>query len=305
VPTGSALPARVSGSGDALLVDLTRPLEVRQVHLAGLAATLSLHRVDASRLTADPAVQVPNGAALQGPPAQFVATRFGLRATDGAQAQVTGLTPASLDALEVLSRPASPQVLVRDPASAAGPARWLTVFQAAGEIGAAAPSSAGTVDAGAALASALAGAAILPAPPGDTLDVVVLLQSGAPCRFTLSALAIGYRLLSVTFGGTPPGRPSVTLRLAQENRSPDRTAGRPGRGSRAGGTGSWRRSRSRPTGRRATPATRPRTRPPRSACGSSPPRRPAALVDPGRLAGAASGVAVRVLHAGRPGGRHA
>jgi hypothetical protein len=314
---GSALPALVSGGGDTLLVDLKRPLEVRRAHLAGTAATLALHRVDAARLSADPAVQVANGAALPGPPVQFVATRFGLRATDGGQRQVTGLTPASLDVLDVLSRPASPQVLVRDPASPAGPPRWLPVFQAAGEIGATAPPSAGTVDAGAALASALAGAAALPVPPGKALDVTVLLQSGAPCRFTLSALVIGYRLLSGAFGGTPPGRQSVTLRLAPgagsqtvplavpagarvlaarvaatESFAPDRALSDPG--DQAEG---------------ALPALGVRV-----VTGAA----AAALVDPGQVVGTVSGAAVRVLsladqvvatlearadHAGVPTGR--
>ncbi len=159
----------------------------------------------------------------------FTDARFALRLKQPGGGYVTSLAPGDVDVVSVRSYPSSPRVRVafpQDPASPVGdPTAAVPVWQAAGEIGGAVPATAGTFDAADALADALArGAARLadavqasasaasPVPPlPPTIDVALVIESDAPCRFQPAGFAVAYRPVTSAFAS---GEEKATVRFA-------------------------------------------------------------------------------------------
>jgi len=198
----------------------------------------------------------------------FTDARFALRLKAPGGSYVTDLAPAHVEQVSVRSYPSTPRLAVafpEDPESPVGdPASATPVWQAAGEIGGAVPATAGEFAAGAALAEVLArgagrladavratASAELPVPVlPEAIDVALVIESDAPCRFVPEEFELEYRLATasfpggaeketVRFTGGGPGAPALAVRLpvgatissATLLASPSLRANRPGAGA--------------------------------------------------------------------------
>lgn len=143
------------------------------------------------------------------------------------------LAPADLTALQIRSYPSAPRlrlVAPDDPGlQSGGPVSGGPFWQAGGQVGATVPEADGVVDAGKALEAELKryldrlrSAGGTPLPP--SVEVALVIESDAPCRFTLSQLQVPYSLVIeslpggaakqlLRFDGTREARQELVLNL--------------------------------------------------------------------------------------------
>lgn len=155
----------------------------------------------------------------------FTDRRFLVRVR-GSNGQMANLSPSRLGAVTVEAFPRSPRVALAFPApgAAADPAAANSFWRVGGEIGNGAPLADGEVSAGPALGAEIARAAARyvermrdqndddGAPPTlpPTLDIAMLIESDAPCRFTLDSVRVPYRMARESF---PDGSEKQVLRF--------------------------------------------------------------------------------------------
>ena len=144
----------------------------------------------------------------------FTDRRFLVRVR-GANGQFANLAPSRLSAVSVEAYPRSARIGLAfpTPAGAADPLTANIFWRAPGEIGNGAPLAAGEVDEGPSLGAELKRAAARyleqlrdgsaeDGPPPTlppTLDVAVVIESDAPCRFALESVRIPYRMARESF----------------------------------------------------------------------------------------------------------
>lgn len=154
----------------------------------------------------------------------FTDQRF-LMKVRGAGGVHANLAVSNLNGLTVESYPRSARVGIAFPApgAAADPAAANFFWRVAGDIGNGVPVSAGVLHEGATLGAELARAATRyaealrdQAPEGPpptlpaTLDVALVVESDAPCRFDFSAVEVDFRLARTSF---PDGAEKIVLRF--------------------------------------------------------------------------------------------
>lgn len=212
-------------AAQTVLVALDAPRVVREVRLSPSPApgsTLETYRVDGNTPADSPttaaAVQAGVATLPSDPAAVFRDARFAVRLLSSGAHQ--SLPPSQVTSVNVRAYPSGPRLGIADPADLSAP---LFFWRAAGEVGAATPGSQGEVDAGPALAAELqryvvrtfarlreeAAAGGPPTLP-NTIDVALVVESDAPCRFTLAALRVPYHFLSESF---PNGEDKQVLRF--------------------------------------------------------------------------------------------
>lgn len=200
----------------AVVLELDAPRRVVAVGLApgqGAAGfTLRVHRVDNEAIADEPTVTVSRENARGGGVdfrLDVTDARLALRLHDRAGSPVP-FTPADVSLIRVRSHPMTPRLglaaLDTDPLAEPAP-----VWQAPGEIGGNVPLEEGVMDAGPALAAALARhfAALSPLP--DLVEVALVATSDAPCRWNLSAYDVPFRLARRSFAS---GADRETVRFA-------------------------------------------------------------------------------------------
>ncbi len=175
--------------GSTLIVELPAPVRVRGAHLTGGvtsdAFTIDLFRMDGDELAGDPTKSFTNNGNVSG---DFTDRRFALRLRkqDGS---FVAITPANLTQLRVLGLPTAARAGLapagQDPASA------LFFFNLPGVVGQNTNSPSGNADIGAPLAAALEqqiGALEPPFP--DPLDLLLVVESDAPCQLQVNSFAL-------------------------------------------------------------------------------------------------------------------
>jgi hypothetical protein len=205
--------ATLRAHGGAVVLELDAPRRVVAVGLApgrATGLTLRVHRVDNEAIAGEPTVTASREGA-RGGGAMFrldvTDARLALRLHDNAGNPVP-FTPADVSLVRVRSHPLTPRLGLAALPSDTDPA---PLWQAPGEIGGNVPLEDGVMDAGPALAAALARhfAALSPLP--DLVEVALVVTSDAPCRWNLSAYDVPFRLARRSFAS---GADRETVRFA-------------------------------------------------------------------------------------------
>jgi hypothetical protein len=250
-PPGSVPAATASAAGDAVAIELPGPSRVLRIGLRGPANAIermrtkgqavgdvrveegmialvdlgvALHRMDGPHPVADPTVTGTAGVDLGD---EFTDARFAIAATSGGEP--FPITPADVTEVVVRSVPLGARISAgpapdRKPDSP--PSSPTAVFVAAGDIGGKTPEAAGRFDVGSALAGALQAALDDPERTSpEAVDVPLTLESGAPCRVSVSAFTVellwaissfddgGSDKQVLRFRGTCPGPQTLALAL--------------------------------------------------------------------------------------------
>jgi hypothetical protein len=200
----------------AVIFELEAPRTLRRILLrtAGgarggraiaVGGSIALHRVDGQAVAAQPTLTVALSGLVAVVDADFTAGAFALRRLDIAGADA-GLDLTELAAVEVSGFPTGPRLGLAPPGGGAANFFWL----ADGEVGRSVPAAAGEVDAGAGFAAA-AKSLFADLPPGLAGAAALVIESDAPCRFTLDALDLP---LHFAIEALPGGGDKLSVRLA-------------------------------------------------------------------------------------------
>lgn len=177
------------GGGTALLLALPVPLQLRWARLRQ-GGTVEVYRVDGNTLADAPTVSAASGTALPADP-PFVDLRFAVRQRSGSAHRT--LAPGDLTGLGLRGLPTGARIGI---APAADPSAAV-FFSRPGE-----GAQAGDVNAGEEMAAALQRhLGSLPSPLPETVEVALVVESDAPCRFRLTRLRIHYSLVRESFRG--------------------------------------------------------------------------------------------------------
>lgn len=189
--------ATVSAAGGALVVTAPAPARVRRVKITPATGQTGQIKARLLRMDGDvPAkeftIDAVSNTVFGG---DFTDRRFAIRATHGGN--VFDLADSSrLERLEMRGFPTGARLGLRFPGEAEP--TFFMVLPGERERGGDAPS--GDITAGAELAEALQrGLDALPRPLASTIDVVLVAESDAPCRYRPDAVVIPYDLERSTF----------------------------------------------------------------------------------------------------------
>ena len=225
-------PEPVRSSGGVLIVTLDVPRQVTRIQLAmntvpGEGHSLEFYRLDGNVLSSKPTITV--AASAQNDDVllndAFVDSRFALRLKKNSDDQQVNLAPNDLTALHVISYPTSPRIGLAPPDA---PTSAVFFWQAPGELKGDVASE-GIMDAGPVMVEALQRhldrvrteqfERLLADPPAllpDHIDIALVIQSDAPCKFTMSGFSIPYHLVQESF---PDRRiPKHVLRFTDNSR---------------------------------------------------------------------------------------
>jgi hypothetical protein len=199
----------------AIIVTLDAPHRITSVGLSASAAingsSLALHRIDGTAIAEKATISIPVNSSdhtIKLSNDAFMDSTFAVVRTTPIKPSPPLTSTSALTKLQVTSFPSHPRISI-----ASSNLSDATVFwNAPGEVGMGTPAAQGHVTAGAALVGALQTLLDRALTSGSQphIDIALVIESDAPCLFTITSLAINFRFILEAF---PDGAAKRILRF--------------------------------------------------------------------------------------------
>jgi hypothetical protein len=202
-PGNALASATLASTAGAIVVELDTPRHIRRITLTsgtvtGSGYSLELYRLDEEVLSENPTAIAPLQNRTATIPTEFIDSRFAIRLIQTPDTAIP-LTVSSIASIVVHSYPTGPRVGFAPLPLSGKPLTPIFFWQQPGEFRDDTP----TKDAGTAFVQALQRYLTgLTVPLPETIDLTLIVESDAPCRFQLNQLNLAYHLVQSSFPAT-------------------------------------------------------------------------------------------------------
>ncbi len=209
--------ADITPYADSFIVDLkTAPGYLSKININNAnVSQVEIYRVDGNRLMSDPTLTINNNTTIS---EEFVAARFAVKANKSNGDHIQ-FTKDEIQAINIISYPTGPRIGLADPAKTEG---TISFWQEPGLIKPDNISSTFSLNASTAFAEALQGYLnryfeVNNPVDQQHIDIALIVESDAQCRFSLSRFAVYYSPVLTGFR-MPDGQKSdkIVLRFAKD-----------------------------------------------------------------------------------------